>query len=99
MSVLKFPSENDKEWKKLEEKSINDRSLIAWYNPESKDFSLVIFHLTDQPNEISKKAPLSTWGFLTHYISGMYTAKEAAEVVSLYLQDMENDRFWWESIN
>lgn len=99
MTVLNFPSPEDKSWKLLEEKSINDRTLIAWYAPEQKMISLVIFNLTDQPNEISKKAPYSNWGFLTHYVSQMYTSEEAAKVVSLYLQDMESEKYWWELIN
>jgi hypothetical protein len=99
MTVLSFPSPEDKSWKLLEEKSINDRTIIVWYSPEKKMISLVLFNLTDQPNEISKKAPHSNWGFLTHYISQMYSEKEAAEVVSLYLKDMESGKAWWELIN
>ena len=92
-----FPIYEDQGWKLLEEKSINDRTLVAWYNPNDKVISLAIFHLTDQPNELSKRAKLlSTWGYPTHFATQMMTAKEAAEVVSLYLKDMENDSCWWE---
>jgi hypothetical protein len=99
MTVLNFPSPNDKDWKLLEEVSWNDRTIIVWYNSDQKMISLVMFNLTDQPNELSKKAPYSNWGFLTHYVSQMYSEKEAASVVSLYLKDMESENYWWELIN
>lgn len=90
------PLDEKDEWKLLEEKSINDRSLIAWYNPEDGVISLAITNLTDQPNEMSKRSPYTTWGYITHMETYMQTPSEAAEVVSLYLQDMEKDNFWWE---
>jgi hypothetical protein len=95
--ILNFPS--NKGWKLLEQKSINDRTIVVWYNPQEAVISLIIFHLTDQPNEFSKQSPYSTWGWATYYTSQMYTEKEAAEVVSLFLQDMESDNYWWEKIN
>ena len=86
-------------WKLLEEKTINDRTLLAWYNPREDMISLMIFHVSDQPNEFSKRSPHTNWGFATFWASEMKTPKEAAEVVSLYLKDMENERYWWEIIN
>lgn len=83
----------------LEEKTINDRSLVCWYEEDTKQAKFMIFHLTDQPNEISKKSPYTNWGYLTLLITGIYTLQEAAQVVSLYLQDMEKDNCWWENIN
>lgn len=92
---MKFDKEDG--WRLLEEKTINDRTLVAFYNEDQKTSGLMIFHLTDQPNELSKKAPEShTWGFCTHMILNIHTLKEASEVVSLYLIDMETDKFWWE---
>jgi len=86
-------------WKLLEEKTINDRTLLAWFNPNEDMVSLMIFHVTDQPNEFSKRSPHTNWGYATFWASEMKTMKEAAEVVSLYLQDMENEKYWWEAIN
>jgi hypothetical protein len=91
-----FSNNEDDGWKLLEQVSINDRSLVCWYNPNDGVISLSLFHLTEQPNEISKRSPYTTWGFVTGMVSGMYTEREAAEVVSLYLQDIERENFWWE---
>ena len=70
--------------------------MVAWYNPDEKMISLMIFHLTERPNSISKRSPYTTWGYMTHAVSEMYKIEEAAEVVSLYLQDMEKENCWWE---
>jgi hypothetical protein len=86
----------DKGWKLLEQITINDRSLICWYNPNDGVISLSLFHLTDQPNELSKKSPYSTWGYVTYLVTNMMTSVEAAEVVGLYLKDIENENAWWE---
>ena len=83
-------------WKLLEEITINDRSLVCWYSPSNNVISLSLFHLTDQPNELSKKSPYTTWGYVTHMETNMATPKEAAEVVGLYLKDIENENIWWE---
>ncbi len=88
--------EEDQGWKLLEQITINDRSLVCYYNPDSSVISLFLFHLTDQPNKLSKNSIYTTWGYVTHFETKMYTPEEAAEVVSLYLQDIENDVFWWE---
>ena len=95
LSSLKPKKEVDG-WKLLEERTISDRTLIAWYNPNEKVISLIICHISEQPNQLSRKSPYSNWGYVTHFVTRMHTPKEAAEVVSLYLQDMENDRCWWE---
>ena len=103
MSILQFTSlgiiREEDGWKLLEEKSINDRTILVWYNPDTKVISLMLFHVSDQPNELSKRSPDTTWGFVTFYATEMKTPKEAAEVVSLYLQDMEKSNFWLEEIN
>lgn len=91
------PIDQEDGWKLLEQVSINDRTLIAWYNPEDGIISLMIGHLTDQPNELSKRSPYTTWGYITHVVTGVYTCEEAGNVVSLYLQDMESEKYWWES--
>ena len=86
----------DEGWKLLEQITINDRTLICWYNPDDKIISLSLFHLTEQPNEISKKSPYTTWGYVTYLTTNMMSVSEAAEVVSLYLKDIENENAWWE---
>lgn len=83
-------------WKLLEEYTFNDRTLVAWYNSDDGVFSLVLTHYDEQPNELSKRSPYSTWGYITHMVSEMYTTEEAANVVGLYMQDMEKENFWWE---
>lgn len=83
-------------WKLLERITFNDRTLIAWYNPGNNIISIIITHLYEQPNQLSKQSPYTTWGYVTHFVQGMHTCKEAAEVVSLYLKDIENENAWWE---
>lgn len=90
------PIDEEDGWKLLEERTFNDRTIIVWYNPNNNIINLLITHLFEQPNELSKRSPYTTWGYVTHFETGMYTCKEAAEVVSLYLQDMEKEQYWWE---
>jgi len=92
------PIEQDEGWKLLEQITINYRTLIAWYNPDDSVISLMVSHLTDQPNELSRRSPCTTWGYVTHMVTGMYTCEEAGNVVSLYLQDIESDNYWWENV-
>lgn len=84
-------------YKLLERFSHNDRTLIAYYNGDTEEFSLLLFILGQQPNELSMYSPETSWGFVTHMVTKMYKVGEAAEVVSLYKQDLEKDNYWWES--
>ena len=88
--------QEDQGWKLLEEITVNDISLIAWYNPNDGVISLSLFNLIEQPNALSKRSPYTTWGWVTYMASQMTTTKEAAEVVGLYLKDIENNNIWWE---
>ena len=97
MIDLNKPLKEEDGWKLLEERTFNDRTLLAFYSPNLSSISLFITHLFEQPNELSLRSPYTTWGYVTHFVSGMYTSKEAAEVVSLYLQDMEKENYWWEN--
>lgn len=83
-------------FKLLENITINDRSIVVWYNEQDKSFNLMLFHLTDQPNELSKRSPYTTWGYPTGMLNTLNSESEAAEVVSLYIQDIEKEDFWWE---
>jgi hypothetical protein len=91
------PIDEQDGWKLLEEFTFNDRTLVAWYNDDTSNISLILTHLTDQPNELSKRSPYTTWGYVTWMVSEMKTCQEAAEVVSLYLQDIEKENWWWEN--
>lgn len=86
----------DQGWKLLEQVTINDRSLVCWYNPNDSVISLSLFSLVDQPNELSKRSIYTTWGYVTHMESNMMTVKEAAEVVGLYMKDLESGNYFWE---
>jgi hypothetical protein len=88
--------EEDDGWKLLEERSINDRTLVCWYNPNNQIISVALFHLTDNIRNISVKNDF--WGFPTYYVTRMHTPTEAANIVSLYLKDMEDGNFWWEKV-
>ena len=82
-------------WKLLEQQTINDRTLICHYNPSVEDYTITLFCLYPT-NELSKRVSENVWGFATKFITNIYDVHEAAEVVSLYLQDMEKNNFWWE---
>lgn len=103
MKLINTPSfetlREEEGWKLLEEKSINDRTILVWYNPNDKMISLMLFNVIDQPNQVSKRSPHTTWGFVTFMATAMKTEKEAAEVVGLYLKDLEKENYWWELIN
>lgn len=96
LKTTKNPIDEDETHKLLEQISINERTLVATYDIANKSISMVLFHLTEQPNQISKLAAESTWGYTTHFVDKMMTEKEAAEVVGLFLKDIENENFWWE---
>lgn len=85
--------DEDEGWKLLERKSINNRTLIAWYNPIDSIISIALFHLTEN---LRNSSTYTNWGYPVYFVTDMNTPKEAAEVVSLYLQDMEASNFWWE---
>lgn len=83
-------------WKLLEQRTFNDITIICWFNPNDNIISLSLFNLVEQPNALSRRSPFTTWGFATYMVSNMMTVKEAAEVVGLYMKDIENNNLWWE---
>jgi len=93
---FKSPIDEQDGWKLLERYTFNDRTLIAFYNGDDGGISLILTHYDEQPNELSKKSPYTTWGYVTYAVSHMHTCEEAAKVVGLYMKDMETDNFWWE---
>ena len=84
-------------WLLLEQKTINNRTLISWYNLNNQKISLFLFNTAEQPNDFSKRVDKSLWGFPTYFVTNMMSTSEAAEVVSLYLQDIEQENYWWEN--
>ena len=80
----------------LERRTFNGRTLLCWYNEDTYQANVCIFNLEERPNSLSQRSTESQWGWMTHFIQNIETIPEAAEVVSLYLQDMEKDNFWWE---
>ena len=87
----------NKDWKLLEYITINDRTLLCYYNGDLNQSGLLIFHLTDTPNELSRRSPYATYGYCTHIVFNMHTLKEAAEIYGLYLKDINDENFWWEN--
>lgn len=96
LSNLKQSLSNQDEYKLLEEKTINNRTILCWYNSNDNIISISLFNTSEKPNELSRRSPLTNWGYVTYMATNMMTTKEASEVVSLYLKDMESNNFWWE---
>jgi len=82
--------------KMLEQQTIKDRTLLAYYDVNKGSIGLVLFHSTEQPNHMSKVVAKATWGFATYAVNRITSEAEAAEIVGYYLNDMENDNAWWE---
>lgn len=93
---LDDPIDDDDGWLLLERQTINDRTLICWYNPDAGHISVSVFHKYEQPNALSKKSKLSQWGYMTHFIDHIQTAMEATVIVNQFLDDIEKNNHWWE---
>lgn len=101
MSVIidrKDPIDEDDGWLLLERQTINDRTLLCWYNPNIDQISISLFNLLEQPNQLSQMSTESQWGYMTHYIQDIKSDREATELVNLYLEDLNKENYWWESI-
>ena len=85
----------DGPFKLLEQTTINERTLVSWYNEKHQDISIALF-ANHRPNELSKRVSQSEWGFATKFITNIATTEEASNLVGLYLKDMKNMNFWWE---
>lgn len=96
LTLLENKTSENEDVKFLENISFNDRSLVAYYDPSIKTYVIILFHVSEQPNEVSKKSPYSTWGYATRVSGGIYNAKEAAEVVGFFLKDLLDENYWWE---
>ena len=93
------PIDEDEGWLLLERQTINDRTLLCWFNPKIDIISVSLFNLLKQPNSLSKKINESQWGFMTHYVSNITSDMEATEVVNLYMKDLNAGNYWWETIS
>lgn len=80
----------------LERRTFNGRTLLCWYNESTEQANITLFNLSEQPNDLSQHVVESQWGWMTHFVQNIETIPETSEVVSLYLQDMEKENFWWE---
>lgn len=76
---------------------INERTIVSWFDKVDKSFNFGIFHLTDQPNYISKLSGLTEYGYLTYVGYPLEDHNEAAEVYMLYLNDLLGYNNWWEN--
>lgn len=85
------------DWKLLEWITINDITLLCYYNGDLKQSGICIFNLEEQLTELATKSPYSTWGYCEYAIFNLHTLKEAAEVYGLYLKDLQNNNLWWQN--
>ena len=82
--------------KVIEDHSCNDRSLIAFHSEQMNCYCIILFHLTDRPNELSQTSPYTSWGYYNHGVRNIQTEKELKEIIELYLKDIITNNYWWE---
>ena len=84
----------------IESIGVNERTIVSWFDRSNKTFNFGIFHLTDQPNYISKLSSLTEYGYLTYVGYPLVDHKEASTVYLLYLEDlMKGNNLWEEDKN
>lgn len=85
----------------LEKKEHNDRIMVCWGNKESNDSDMAL-HISilvkDVPPEHASVYSKHEWGYLEHSVGNIGTTQEAAELFSLFLQDIEQDNIWWSKL-
>lgn len=96
---LDSPIHSDDGWLLLERQVVNGRTMLCWYSPTVNEISIAIFSLFKQANDMSRKSPESQWGYMTRYVNHIKTTLEATEVANLYLNDMEKNNCWWETLS
>lgn len=87
---------NNSKTKIIEDLSFNGRSILAAYMEEYKSYVIILFHISEQPNEASKHSLYSTWGYGTAGIGNISTREELDELTKMYIDDMLAENFWWE---
>lgn len=75
---------------------VNERTIVSWFDTNDKSFNFGIFHLTEQPNYISKLSGVTEYGYLTYVGAPLIDHIEAADVYSLFLEDLISYNNWWE---
>ena len=90
------PLDEDEGWLLLTRQTLNDRTLLCWYNPDLDKISISLFNLFERPNQLSRNVKEGQWGFMTHFVQNIETDIEATEVVNMYLKDLKGENFWWE---
>lgn len=93
---LNDPIDEDNGWLLLERQTINDRTLLCWYNPDTGYISVSLFHQYEKPNELSKRAVESQWGWMTHFVDHIPNSMQATEIVNNFLSNLEKNNTWWE---
>ena len=93
---LSDPIDEDNGWLLLERQVINDRTLLCWFNPDTGYISISLFHQYSQPNDLSKRAVQSQWGYMTYFVDHIKTEIDATQYVNDFLTDLENGNTWWE---
>lgn len=83
-------------WLLLERQKVNDRTILCWFNPDTGKISISLFHSYEQPNDLSKSAALSQWGYMTHFVDHIDTDIEATQILNQFLSDLEQNNPWWE---
>lgn len=93
---MKYRTEEGDEIRLIQEISYKGRTLLTWYNLTKKLFSLTIFNYRDQPNVVSKLAPLTNWGYPTYNGEEIDDHVEASTVATLFIEDVMYGNYWWE---
>lgn len=80
----------------IDEIGINERTIVSWYDKSTQDFGFGIFHISDQPNVISKISKYTMWGYLVYTAPPIADHAEAATVYDLFLTDLLKGDYWFE---
>jgi hypothetical protein len=80
----------------IDELGINERTIVSWYDKATQDFGFGIFHISEQPNVVSKISLYTMWGYLVYTAPPIKDHAEAAEVYDLFLTDLIKGDYWFE---
>jgi hypothetical protein len=87
---------NPHKTKIIEDLSFNDRSIVAFYNGEEKQYMLLLFHVCEQPNKVARESIYSSWGYVTAGVNNIYSLDELNKLVKMYCDDILANRCFWE---
>ena len=80
----------------IDEIGINERTIVSWYDKATQDFGFGIFHISEQPDVVSKISLYTMWGYLVYTDPPIKDHTEAAEVYDLFLTDLLKGDHWFE---